>query len=146
MLNFEQIKKIVPQRFPFLMLDKVIELKPGERVVAIKNVSGNEIHFLGHFPQTSIMPGALISEAIAQASIILFHSDKKNKSKKKPKQYLAGSIKARFLQSVLPGDQLKIEVDAVRTLPQGGSMTRGKVYVDDKLVTEAELVFIVKDE
>jgi 3-hydroxyacyl-[acyl-carrier-protein] dehydratase len=144
MLNFEQIKKIVPQRFPFLMLDKVIELKPRKRIVAIKNVTGNEIHFLGHFPGVSIMPGALIAEAIAQASIILFNSGKKNKSKRKSQHYLVGSIKARFLQAVLPGDQLKIEVNLVKEIPQVGTMVRGKVYVEDRVVTEAELVFTVK--
>lgn len=142
MLTFEQIKKIIPQRFPFLMVDKVIELEPGKRIVAIKNVSGNEIQFLGHFPGMSIMPGALIIEAMAQAAIVLFYGGKKTK----PKQYLVGSAKVRFVQTVVPGDQLKLEVNMIRVIPEGGTMVRGKAFVDDKLVTEAELVFTLKNE
>lgn len=141
MLTFEQIKKIIPQRFPFLMVDKVLELEPGKRVVAIKNVTGNEIQFLGHFPDMSIMPGALIIEAMAQAAIVLFHSGKKTK----PKQYLVGSAKARFIQTVVPGDQLRLEVNMVRVVPGAGTMVRGKAFVEDKLVIEAELVFTLKN-
>lgn len=141
MLNFEQIKKIIPQRFPFLMVDRVIELESGKRIVAVKNVTGNEIQFLGHFPNMSIMPGALIIEAMAQAAIVMFYNGKKSK----PKQYLAGSVKARFVQPVVPGDQLKLEVNMVRVIPSGGIMVRGKAFVEDKLVTEAELVFTLKN-
>lgn len=90
------------------------------------------------------MPGVLIVEAIAQASIILFNSGKRNKSKRKFQEYLVGSIKARFLQPVLPGDQLKIEVNIVKMVPAGGTMVRSRVYVEEKVVTEAELVFTVK--
>ena len=71
MLNFEEIKKLVPQRYPFLMLDKVLELEKGKRIVVIKNVSGNEPYFLGHFPEKAIMPGAFIIEGMGQAAIIL---------------------------------------------------------------------------
>src|SRR3990172_7638081 len=112
-LDFEEIKKLIPQRFPFIMLDKVGELDPGKRVVAIKNVSGNDMVFLGHFPEKAIMPGALILEALAQASIILFATSEKKESSDKIPQYYFGSVKARFLHPAVPGDQLKIAIENV---------------------------------
>jgi len=142
-LDFEEIKKLIPQRFPFIMLDKVIELNPGERVVAFKNVSGNDMVFLGHFPEKAIMPGALIIESMAQASIILFATSGKNDGVDKKPIYYFGSVKARFLQPVVPGDQLKIQVDVVKILPNGAYVS-GEAFVDDKKVAEADLVFSAK--
>lgn len=142
-LDFEEIKKLIPQRFPFIMLDKVIELNPGERVVAFKNVSGNDMVFLGHFPEKAIMPGALIIESMAQASIILFATSGKNDGVDKKPIYYFGSVKARFLHPVVPGDQLKIQVDVVKILPNGAYVS-GEAFVDDKKVAEADLVFSAK--
>lgn len=144
-LDFEEIKKIIPQRFPFIMLDKVVELDPGKRVVAIKNVSGNDMVFLGHFPEKAIMPGALILEAMAQASIILFATGEKNKTGNKKHMYYFGSVKARFLLPVVPGDQLRLSVENVKTLPNGAYVS-GEAFVDDKKVAEADLVFSVNNE
>jgi 3-hydroxyacyl-[acyl-carrier-protein] dehydratase len=142
-LDFEEIKKLIPQRFPFIMLDKVIELNPGERAVAFKNVSGNDMVFLGHFPEKAIMPGALIIESMAQASIILFATSGKNDGVDKKPIYYFGSVKARFLHPVVPGDQLKIQVDVVKILPNGAYVS-GEAFVDDKKVAEADLVFSAK--
>lgn len=143
-MSFEEIKKILPQRFPFIMIDKVIELEPGKSAVAIKNISGNDIFFLGHFPDRAIMPGAAIIEAMAQASIILFASAKENPNGK-PQIYLFGSVKARFHHPVVPGDQIKIKVVNVKSLPNGAFVS-GEAFVEDKKVSEAELVFSVQDE
>ncbi len=143
-MSFEEIKKILPQRFPFIMIDKVIELEPGKSAVAIKNISGNDIFFLGHFPDRAIMPGAAIIEAMAQASIILFASAKENPNEK-PQIYLFGSVKARFHHPVVPGDQIKIKVVNVKSLPNGAFVS-GEAFVEDKKVSEAELVFSVQDE
>ena len=71
-LDFEEIKKLIPQRFPFIMIDKVLEVEPGKEALAVKNISGNDIFFLGHFPEKAIMPGVAIIEAMAQTSIVLF--------------------------------------------------------------------------
>ena len=144
-LDFEEIKKLIPQRFPFIMIDKVIELDPGKRAVAIKNVSGNDMVFLGHFPEKAVMPGALIIEAMAQTAIILFASSGKNESGAKKPLYFFGSVKARFLLPVVPGDQLKIMVENVKSLPSGAYVS-GEAFVDDVKVSEAELVFSVKNE
>ncbi len=144
-LSFEEIKKLIPQRFPFIMIDKVIELVPGKEAVAIKNISGNDIFFLGHFPEKAIMPGAAIIEAMAQASIVLFASARKMDEGEKIPIYYFGSVKARFHHPVVPGDQLRIKVVNVKTLPTGAYVS-GEAFVEDKKVSEADLVFSVKDE
>jgi 3-hydroxyacyl-[acyl-carrier-protein] dehydratase len=144
-LDFEEIKKLIPQRFPFLMIDKVVELEPGKHAVAIKNISGNDMVFLGHFPEKAIMPGALIMEAMAQTAIILFATSGKNESGDKKPLYFFGSVKARFLHPAVPGDQLKIRVENVKSLPTGAYVS-GEVFVGDKKITEAEMVFSVKNE
>ena len=144
-LDFEDIKKLIPQRFPFIMIDKVIDLEPGKEATAIKNISGNDIFFLGHFPDKAIMPGAAIIEAMAQTSIILFASARKRDEGEKIPIYYFGSVKARFHHPVVPGDQLRIKVVNVKTLPTGAYVS-GEAFVEDKKVSEAELVFSVKNE
>jgi 3-hydroxyacyl-[acyl-carrier-protein] dehydratase len=144
-LDFEDIKKLIPQRFPFIMIDKVIDLEPGKEATAIKNISGNDIFFLGHFPDKAIMPGAAIIEAMAQTSIVLFASARKRDEGEKIPIYYFGSVKARFHHPVVPGDQLRIKVVNVKTLPTGAYVS-GEAFVEDKKVSEAELVFSVKDE
>lgn len=144
-LNFEQIKELIPQRYPFLMIDRVLEVEPGKRAVSIKNVSVNEPFFQGHFPGKAVMPGALILEAMAQTAIILFAiAKKKHESDKRPIYYF-GSVKARFLNTVIPGDQMKITVVNIKSMPSG-AYVHGEAFVDEKKVSEAELVFSVKDE
>ncbi|HWR58467.1 MAG TPA: 3-hydroxyacyl-ACP dehydratase FabZ [Thermodesulfovibrionales bacterium] len=150
-LNFEQIKALIPQRFPFIMIDRIIEMEPGEKAVSIKNVSGNDIFFLGHFPDKAVFPGAAIIEAMAQTAIVLFaasspHSKgEQDSSKEKKPLYYFGSVKARFLNPVVPGDQIKITVINVKSLATGAYVS-AEAFVEDKKISEAELVFSVKDE
>ncbi len=144
-LDFEEIKKILPQRFPFIMVDRVIEIEPGKHAIAVKNVSGNDIFFQGHFPEKAVMPGALIIEAMAQTAIILFAINAKREEGEKKSIYYFGSVKARFLRPVVPGDQLSIKVVSVKSLPTGASVL-GEAFVNEKKVSEAELVFSVKHE
>src|SRR6266540_955842 len=119
-LDFEEIKELIPQRFPFIMIDRVLEIEPGKHATAVKNISGNDMVFLGHFPEKAIMPGALILEAMAQTAIILFAtSEKNNKTHDKKPLYFFGSVKARFLHPAVPGDQLKIRIVNVKTLSTG---------------------------
>ena len=143
-LDFEAIKKLIPQRFPFIMIDRIIELEPRKRAVAIKNVSGNDILFLGHFPDKAVLPGAAILEAMAQTAIVLFAADRQP-AEGAVERYYFGSVKARFLHAVAPGDQLRIEVESAKTLPMGAYVT-GTASVEGRKVTEAELVFSAKHE
>jgi 3-hydroxyacyl-[acyl-carrier-protein] dehydratase len=144
-LDFEAIKKVIPQRFPFLMIDKVIHIEPGKEAVALKNVTGNDIFFLGHFPDTAIMPGVAIIEAMAQTAIVLFAGGAdREKSEIKP-LYFLGSVKARFHQPVVPGDQITIKAVNVKSLPTGAFVS-AEASVDNRKVAEAELVFSMKNE
>ena len=144
-LSFEEIKELIPQRFPFIMIDRIVELEPGTRVVAIKNVTGNDILFLGHFPDRAVMPGAAILEAMAQAAIVLFAAGKPRIEGVKRPLYYFGSVKARFLHTVTPGDQIIITVESVKILPAGAYVS-GTAVVGETKIAEADLVFSVKDE
>jgi len=139
-LDFEDIKKIIPQRFPFIMLDRVTDILPGERVVGLKNLTGNEWFYQGHFPAKAITPGAMLLEAMAQAGIIFFHFHS-------PQQvgttYLLGSVKIRFLQPVLPGAQLRIEVTPIKVTSSAGILN-GEISVDGRLVAKGELTLGIK--
>jgi len=143
-LTFEQIKELLPQRFPFLMLDKITEYETDKRIVAIKNISGNDIFFQGHFPEKAVMPGALILEAMAQTTIIFFKLSQTNLQQKQP-SYLFGGVKAKFIKPAVPGDVLTIEMTPVKIISTGGIM-EGKVRVDGTLVTKAELSFSAKEK
>jgi beta-hydroxyacyl-ACP dehydratase FabZ len=144
MLNIEEIQKILPQRYPFLMIDKVLELEPNKKVVAVKNVTINDGFFAGHFPDNPIMPGVLIIEAMAQASIILFYQERKTQADKQLTYYL-GSVKARFLNPVVPGDQLKITVEPIKVI-SNAAIVNAVACVADKEVAKGELTFSAKEE
>lgn len=141
-LNIEQIKKIIPHRFPFLLIDKVVDLRPNEKLVALKNVSVNEPYFVGHFPQEKVMPGVLIIEAMAQAGCVYFYYSK-NLHGKNLIYYLA-KVTAKFFHPVIPGDQLRLEISTVKMLSKVGFL-KGEAFVKDKLVAEAEVGFGVKE-
>ncbi|MDD5259266.1 MAG: 3-hydroxyacyl-ACP dehydratase FabZ [bacterium] len=138
-LDINQIMSCIPQRYPFLMVDRVIDLDPGKRVVAEKNVSINEHFFQGHFPADPIMPGVLIVEAMAQASMFLFYVP--DQTEQKLDFYLAIVKDIRFLRSVLPGDQLQILVEAVR-VTKDNAVVKVLATVKDGKVSEGELVFV----
>ena len=137
-LSIEQVEKFLHQRYPFLMIDKIIEFEKEKTVVAIKNVSYNEPFFVGHFPQSKIMPGALISEAMAQTAIFLFYDEKKES----PLYYLV-SIKTRFLAPVIPGDQMRIEAIPIKIIKDSG-IVRTEAFVKDKKIASGEFSFKAK--
>jgi len=133
-LDINEICRILPHRFPFLLIDRVIELKPKERIVAIKNVTINEPFFAGHFPNLPIMPGVLIVEAIAQAGGALLLTEVEDRDQKL--MVFTGIERARFRRPVLPGDQLRIEVD-VKAWRGNAVRMEGIAYVGDKRAAEA---------
>ena len=141
-LDIREIQKIIPHRFPFLMIDKVVELVPNERLVAIKNVSVNEHFFVGHFPGEKIMPGALIVEAMAQAGCVYFYYSKGMQGKEL--MYYLAKVTVKFIAPVVPGDQLRMEVRSIKLMPKAGFLAT-KAFVGEKLVAEAEIGFGIKE-
>jgi len=141
-LEIADIQKIIPHRFPFLMIDRILECRPNEKLVAVKNVSINEHYFRGHFPGEQVMPGVLIIEAMAQAGCVYFYYSK-NLQDKSLIYYLA-KTEARFHHPVVPGDQLVIEVRTVKLLSKAG-FVKAQALVNGKLMAEAEIGFGVKE-
>lgn len=139
MLNKEQIKALIPHRDPFLLVDEVIELIPGEKAVGYKYVNEDEYYFEGHFPEKKVMPGVLIVEAIAQlgATIALSLDEFKDKL-----AFLVGIDNTKFRQMVIPGDKLKLTCELGR-FRRGFGYGYGKAYVGDKLVCETKISFAI---
>jgi 3-hydroxyacyl-[acyl-carrier-protein] dehydratase len=138
-LNIHEILEYLPHRYPFLLIDRVIECELGKRIRALKNVSVNEPYFNGHFPYYKVMPGVLIVEAMAQAAAILSFRTMGIKPDDKSVYYFAGIDRARFKKPVMPGDQLVLEVSIERTV-RNVVKYAGKAYVGEALVAEAELL------
>lgn len=137
------IQALLPHRYPFLMVDRVLELEPDKRIVGIKNVTVNEPFFQGHFPGRPVMPGVLILEAMAQVGGLL--SFKSLGQAKKPVVYLTGVDGAKFRKPVVPGDRLRFEIDVIKKRPPFWKM-QGKAFVEDELVCEAEVTAMVTEE
>src|SRR3974390_270450 len=133
-LDIQEIQKILPHRYPFLLIDRVVDMTRKERIVAIKNVTINEPFFQGHFPNLPIMPGVLIIEAIAQAGGALLLTEVEDRDEKL--MVFTGIEKARFRRPVTPGDQLRIEVE-VKAWRMTAVRMEGKVYVGEKRAAEA---------
>ena len=138
-MNIQEILEYLPHRYPFLLIDRVIECELGKRIRALKNVSVNEPYFNGHFPYYKVMPGVLIVEAMAQAAAILSFRTMGIKPDDKSVYYFAGIDRARFKRPVMPGDQLVLEVSIERTV-RNVVKYAGKAYVGEALVAEAELL------
>ena len=132
------IWKYLPHRYPFLLIDRVLELEENRRIVAIKNVTINEPQFTGHFPNTPVFPGVMIVEALAQASGILAFKSKNRTLDDGYIYYLAGTDKTKFKRSVIPGDQLRLEVE-ITNLRKHWMKASGKAYVGEQLVCSSLL-------
>ncbi len=141
-MNINEIMKLLPHRYPMLMVDRILEMEEGKRIVGLKNVTANEAFFQGHFPGAPVMPGVLIVEAMAQCGAILFLRNIPDRDRK---LFLFGGVdKARFRKPVLPGDQLRLECDVVQKRATTVKI-RGVAKVDDAVVAEAELLSVMVD-
>ncbi|SRR5690606_17890386 len=137
MLDIQQIKEIIPHRYPFLLIDKILEIEEGKRAVGIKNVTVNEPFFNGHFPDYPVMPGVLIIEALAQVGAVAILKKEENRGRL---AFFAGIDNCRFKKQVKPGDRLNLEVVMTRLR---GPIGKGKgiATVDGELVCETEIMF-----
>jgi 3-hydroxyacyl-[acyl-carrier-protein] dehydratase len=138
-LDISQIKEVLPHRFPFLLVDRILEIASGERVVGIKNVTANESFFQGHFPDDPVMPGVLILEALAQTGAVLVLKDAQAEGQV---VLFAGMDKVAFRRKVVPGDQLRLEVEMDRVRPPFGRY-KARAYVGDELAAEAVMKFML---
>jgi beta-hydroxyacyl-ACP dehydratase FabZ len=141
-MDIRKIVDCLPHRYPFLLVDRVLELAPGQRVVAIKNVTINEPFFIGHFPGAPVMPGVLIVEALAQAGAILLLHDMPDRASKLV--YFTGIDKTRFRYPVTPGDQLVLTVDVINRRSRSCKM-RGRAEVAGNLAVETEVLSALVD-
>lgn len=137
MLTSQQLQAILPHRYPFLLVDRIVELEEGKRAVGLKNVTINEAFFKGHFPQYPVMPGVLIVEALAQVSAVIMLTKAGNEGRL---GLLAGIDHCSFKKQVKPGDQLHLEVEITRVKGAVGK-GRGIALVDGEIVCETDLVF-----
>jgi beta-hydroxyacyl-ACP dehydratase FabZ len=142
MLNILEIMKLLPHRYPMLLVDRILEYEDGKRIVGLKNVSANEQFFQGHFPGNPVMPGVLIVEAMAQCCAVLFLKDIEDRDKK---LFLFGGVdKARFRKPVIPGDQLIMECTVLQKRASTVRM-RGEAKVDGAIVAEAEMLSVMTE-
>ncbi|MEG6512222.1 3-hydroxyacyl-ACP dehydratase FabZ [Desulforamulus ruminis] len=142
MLDINAIQQILPHRYPFLLVDRILEVEEGKKVVGIKNVSMNEPFFQGHFPNYPVMPGVLIIEAMAQVGAVAILSMPAFAGRI---ALLAGIDKARFRRQVVPGDILRIEVEVLKLRGTVGK-SQARAYVGEELAVEAELMFALGKE
>jgi 3-hydroxyacyl-[acyl-carrier-protein] dehydratase len=144
MMEITEIMRHLPHRYPFLLVDRVLELVPDAHITAIKNVTMNEPHFPGHFPHHPIMPGVLIIEAMAQAAGLLAFKSTASNTNENTVIYFVGIDNARFKRPVVPGDQLRLEARILKNM-RGIWKFQARALVDDQLACEAELMCTLRD-
>lgn len=142
MMSITEIMKLLPHRYPMLLVDRILEIEDGKRIVGLKNVTANEQFFQGHFPGAPVMPGVLIIEALAQCSAVLLLRDIPDRESK---LFLFGGVdKARFRKPVVPGDQLRLECDVMQRRGSTAKI-RGVARVGDQVAAEAEMLSVMVD-
>ncbi|MCA1060903.1 3-hydroxyacyl-ACP dehydratase FabZ [Rossellomorea aquimaris] len=142
MLDINEIKEIIPHRYPFLLVDRILEVEEGKKAIGIKNVTANEEFFNGHFPDYPVMPGVLIVEALAQVGAVAMLKVEGNRGRL---AFFTGIDKCRFKRQVKPGDQLRLEVEMIRFKGPIGK-GKGVATVDGEVACELEMMFALGDK
>lgn len=137
-LDFEGVRRLLPQSYPFVFVDRVLEFEAKRRIVCLKNVTGNEPFFAGHFPEIAIMPGALMGEGIAQASILLFRLSEEALPTARGRVFLVGTTRTRFIEPVFPGDSVRFTVQ-VEKLLSSSALVKGVAEVDGRAVVRSTI-------
>jgi beta-hydroxyacyl-ACP dehydratase FabZ len=140
--GINDIMKILPHRYPFLLVDRIVELEPDKRIVGLKNVTINEQFFQGHFPEAPVMPGVLILESMAQVAGVLIYRNMQDRGNKLI--YFSGIENAKFRRPVVPGDQVRVEMELLNRRSNFGKMA-GRATVEGKLVAEATVLFAIAE-
>lgn len=142
--DIQAVMDLLPHRYPFIMIDRVLELVPGERIVALKNVTINEPFFMGHFPGNPILPGVLMVEAMGQAGCVLVYESLPEEARDRP-IFLASMDKVKFRKPVVPGDQVILSLEAIKMKSKAVKMF-GRAEVNGTLAAQAELMAIVGEK
>ena len=142
MLYIEELMELLPHRYPFILIDRIIEIEPGKRCTAIKNITINEPYFQGHFPNQPVMPGVLILESMAQAGAFLVLNSVEEPLSKN--MFFSAVEKAKFRKPIIPGDQVKIEMELLK-IRMNAARLKGTAYVDGEVVTEAIIMANIVD-
>lgn len=142
-MDIKEIQSIIPHRYPMLLIDRIVELEPLKRIVAIKNITINEEVFEGHFPGAPVFPGVMIIEAMAQTGAVLLFREIPNREEKL--LYFTGIEEARFRRPVVPGDQLRLEATVLK-YKMGYAKLRAEAYVDGQVVAEATITSVLGDK
>jgi 3-hydroxyacyl-[acyl-carrier-protein] dehydratase len=140
-LNYNQVKDMLPQKYPFIFIDLVKQFEPNKKIICIKNLTGNEYFFQGHFPEQAVFPGVLIIEAMAQSAILLSkmsHSEFNNETH----SFMLAGVKSRFLHPAFPGDQVRFETELIKGTERGGIIS-ATAWVEDKNIAKADLTFAI---
>jgi 3-hydroxyacyl-[acyl-carrier-protein] dehydratase len=143
-LDYEDVRRILPQAHPFIFIDRVLDFEPKRRIVCRKNVTGSEPYFPGHFPGIAIMPGSLLGEAIAQASSLLFVLSEEVSPEGNGRLFVVGTTRTRFLKPVFPGDTLRITVEVVKLL-SSSALVKGWIETDGEKVVTSTLALAAID-
>lgn len=141
-VSYDQVRQLLPQNYPFVLVDVIEEWERDTRIVCRKNVTGNEWMFPGHFPNRAIYPGVLLIEGMAQSAILLFRLGDRRQDDEDAAFMIAG-VKARFLKPVVPGDQIRYECTVIKMVRTGG-VVEATAYVDGEIVAKADLTFAVQ--
>ena len=142
MLYIEELMELLPHRYPFILIDRIIEIEPGKRCTAIKNITINEPYFQGHFPNQPVIPGVLILESMAQAGAFLVLNSVEDPLSKN--MFFSAVEKAKFRKPIIPGDQVKIEMELLK-IRMNAARLKGTAYVDGEVVTEAIIMANIVD-